>query len=121
MPTGLKNSPAILAPGMIRQGPRASINIASQVIFAATNVPQVFPPHFVPPGLVPLLRGVNGQTGNAQSAYVSDCAEGLFGQGFRIITSDTEISYPADNLGRIWVMGTKGDGVLATINGAAID
>lgn len=104
--------------------PRNAVNIVIQLIFAATNVPQKFPAVKVPLGLTVGLTGTNGSAANAQNAYAASYPENLTGVGRVVIppsiSPESEVQYPADNLGQIWVMGTQGDGVVATIRGAAI-
>jgi len=108
--------------GLVESDPRGAINEVVQIIFAATNVPQRFPPLAVPPGVGVSLRGVNGATVNTNDAYVARYQDSLNGAGRMVIAPSfsTSVSYPADNLGQIWCMGTAGDGLLASIAGVSV-
>lgn len=112
------------APPLVEMQPRNAVNIVLQLIFAATGVPMKFPAIRVPAGLTVGLTGTNGSAANAQSAYAASYPENLTGIGRVVvppsISPQNEVQFPADNLGQIWVMGTAGDGVVATIRGAAI-
>ena len=121
MPTGLFNSPKNTAIPLAKTQTRRAINQNYQMIFAQTNLPQRFPGVIVPPGLSVSLRGQNGSpAGNSASCYASSNFNNVKGPKAYTITPDTEIDYPADNLAQIWVMGTAGDGVIASIRGHSI-
>ena len=118
MPTGLKNSKPLQA--FPRQSRQTTVE-TFQIVFAETGVPQTFPPLLIPPGIAPALRGVNGLAANAEVCFVAANPDLLLSPSQRrTITPDTEIQYPARRLSEIWVMGTKGDGVAATVSGIGI-
>lgn len=110
-PTGLSNSPGVAAkPGF----GATAINIAYQVLIAATGVPQVLPGVTIPPGTLVAIRAHNGtDAGNQHVVRVADNRDALTTAGTlgSTITPDSEISWPCDNGGTIWVVGTAGDGV----------
>lgn len=108
-PTGLRNSPGVTGkPGM---GPRA-INISHQALIVTTGSPQQLTPLFVPEGSLVSLRAHNGtDNGNQHIIRVADHPELLTGSLGTVITPDSEISWPCDNTGQIWVAGTASDGV----------
>lgn len=123
MPTGLKNSPisgiigAGAKPGWPSQ-PRGAINQSVRMIFTATGTPQVSQPVFVPPNCNVYVRGHNGTaTGNSAPCRVALSPEGLMlsSPAGDVITPDTEINYPVDNLVQIWGVGTAGDGLIISI------
>lgn len=111
-------------PTLTELQPRNAVNIAIQLIFAATGVPMKFPAVNVPAGLTVGLTGTNGTAANAANAYAAAYPENLTQAGRVVIppsvSPESSVQYPADSLGQIWVMGTAGDGVIATIRGAAI-
>jgi hypothetical protein len=111
-------------PQLTELQPRNAVNIVIQLIFAATGVPMKFPAVAVPPGLTVGLTGTNGTVANTANAYAASYPENLTQAGRVVIpptlSPQSEVQFPADNLGQIWVMGTAGDGVVATIRGAAI-
>jgi hypothetical protein len=91
------------------------------MIIAVTGLPQRFPGFIVPEGLSVSLRGHNGlATGNAASVYVGQHQEYANPAYGRVITPDTEIQFPVDHTGQIWVYGTAGDGVVCTVSGVPI-
>lgn len=108
-PTGLRNSPGVAAkPGF---GPQA-VNISHQVLINTTGVPQQLQPIMVPPGTLVAIRAHNGtDAGNQHVVRLADNSEALTGNLGSVITPDSEISWPCDNTGQIWVVGTAGDGV----------
>jgi hypothetical protein len=119
MPTGLKNSPP-LGQGLVSSQPRKAINFTIPLIFQATGVPITFPGLIVPEGLSVSLRGATALGVNASIVRVAENREGLQSGGGRIITPDTEISFPVDHLGQVWAVGTLNDGLIATISGVPI-
>ncbi|HMG85589.1 MAG TPA: hypothetical protein VK574_07590 [Terracidiphilus sp.] len=122
-PTGLTNSKednlGTAAGNMV--GPRGAIFAVIQITFAASNQPIQFPQYLVPLGCSVSLRGDSGVGANAAIVFAAANPSALQPGGRRAsITPDTEITYPVDNVGQIWAMGTAGDGLLATIRGGAI-
>jgi hypothetical protein len=127
MPTGLSNSPGLTsssAAGLIGKDakigvpvqPRAAINQTYRMIFAATGVAQVSQNIFVPPNCNVYIRAHNGQAaGNTAPCTVAITREALGTNQGDVITPDTEISYPVDNLHQIWAQGTLGDGIIISI------
>ena len=125
MPTGLKNSPdgsgGSSLPSLVSSQPRKAINHTLRLVLAVSGLPQRFPGLIVPEGLSVSLRGHNGTaTGNAAPVYIGAHQEYANPAYGRIVTPDTEINYPVDHTGQIWVYGTAGDGVVATISGVPI-
>jgi hypothetical protein len=105
--------------------PRNAINFTTQLVFAATDVPQRFPALIVPHGLSVALRGVVGGTVNTNAAYIATTRDELTeaASGRYTISPESQntvVSFPVDNLGQIWAMGTKGDGLIASVMGASI-
>jgi hypothetical protein len=127
MPTGLKNSPGLTGSGgvigagaMPRTGlvPRKAINYSVRMIFAVTGVPQVSQAIYVPPGTSVSIRAHNGlPTGNTAPCRVAQSREELLlsATSGDVITPDTSISFPVDNLGQVWAVGTAGDGIILSI------
>lgn len=124
MPTGLKNSPdgsGPSLPSLVSSQPRKAINYTIRLVLVADNTPQRFPGVIIPEGLSTSLRGHNGgATGNVQPVYVGPHPEYANAASGRIITPDTEISYPVDHGGQIWVSGKTGDGVILSVSGVPI-
>ena len=124
MPTGLKNSQDSVpgAPGgLVSSQPRKAINYTIRLLLTADNVPMRFPGIVIPEGLSVSLRGHNGgATGNAQPVFVGPHPEFANASSGRIITPDTEISYPVDHGAQIWVSGKTGDGVILSVSGVPI-
>jgi hypothetical protein len=127
MPTGLQNSPGLTGSGgVIGAGstpstglvPRKAINYSVRMLFAVNDVPQVSQPVYVPPGTTVYIRAHNGTTtGNSAPCRVA-LSVGELSLGSTsgdVITPDTEISYPVDNLCQIWAAGTAGDGIIIAI------
>lgn len=112
-PTGLSNSSSLNAkPGF----GTTSVNQSVYVILRATGVPQQAPPIVVPGGSMVAIRAHNGaNAGNQYLIRVSRQPELLGSQDGDPITPDSEISWPCDNLGQIWVVGTAGDGIRISI------
>jgi hypothetical protein len=112
-PTGLTNAPGVSAkPGWM---PKA-FNNAHYVILDATGKPQPAQPVYVPAGSVVMIRAHNGvDAGNQHVIRVAHSPEELTGTGGDPLTPDTEITWPCDNTGVIWVSGTAGDGVRIAI------
>jgi hypothetical protein len=118
MPTGLTNSPKTLGglPNIGPMPPRSAINRTFNVIITTTGVPQPCPAVAVEPGANVSVRGSNGtNAGNAALVRTALYRGALSGQGGDPITPDTEINYPIDNTGQIWVVGTAGDGIAIAI------
>ena len=119
MPTGLKNSPDLGGPGGMPEWamqPRQAVNRQFTAIIATTGLAQPLPPVHVPPGANVSVRGHNGATGNTAVVRASvSRADLLQTNGGNPITPDTEISFPVDNVGQIWIVGTAGDGVVVAI------
>jgi hypothetical protein len=117
-PTGLSNSPKgnpSPSSPLLR-----SINRTYSVIVASTGIPQPCPPSAVEPGAQVSVRAHNGTTaGNTDPVFTALYREALFAGGGDAITPDTEINYPVDNIGQIWVTGTAGDGIKVSIRAAA--
>jgi hypothetical protein len=127
MPKGLNNSPGLTGSGgIIGLGstpntglvPRKAINYSMRMIFTASGVPQPSQALRVPANTTVYIRAHNGTpTGNAAPCRVALSAAEL-SQGSTsgdVITPDTEISYPVDNLCQIWAAGTLGDGIILSI------
>jgi hypothetical protein len=120
MPTGLKNSPINSEP-VSHIGPRAAICDTYQVVFTVANQPIQALPVIVPLGCSVAIRGVTLQGVNQGVVAVSNNPAGLYSSAARIITPDTEISFPVDRLSQIWAMGANvGDGLVITVSGAAL-
>jgi hypothetical protein len=63
-------------------------------------------------GATVTIRAHNGtNTGNANFVRVAHQPEILTGIGGDPITPDSEITWPADQTGQIWVVGTAADGI----------
>lgn len=122
MPTGLNNSKDEANLGTaVNVGPRKAIFAVIQITFAASNQPLRFPQYLVPLGCSVSLRGDSGVGVNAAVVFAAANPGALQPGGRRAsITPDTEITYPVDDIGQIWAMGTAGDGLLATIRGGAV-
>jgi hypothetical protein len=106
--------------GLEQLQPRGAVNFSMQVIFAATNVPQLLPPLHVPPGLSVTLGGTTPNGNNLASASAAYYPEQVGGAGAYLIAPGGSVTLPVDNLGRIWVVGTKGDGLAVSMRGASI-
>jgi hypothetical protein len=106
--------------GMAQSEPRNAVNVSIQLVFAADNIPQRFPAFQVPKGLSVSLRGVSGSDVNKSTAFAGLYAEQLGGSGQYTISSDTEVTFPADNLCQIWCMGKEGDGLVASVRGSSV-
>lgn len=92
--------------------PQGAINITLPVILLATNTPQPCVPYQVPRQAVVNIRAANGtNTGNQFSVYVGQSPSECMGTSARQISPDSEINYPVDNTGQIWVRGTAADGI----------
>jgi hypothetical protein len=112
-PTGFRNSPGVaFKPGFLTR----SINQSVYVILNATGVPQQAPPINVPAGTLVSIRAHNGANGgNVATVRISHQPELLGSTDGDPITPDSDISWPCDNLGQIWVVGTAGDGIRISI------
>jgi hypothetical protein len=101
--------------------PRAAINIQSQLVFAATGVPQALPVIHVPADCIVYIRAHNGTTGNAQNCRIAMSREELIAGNAMgsTLTPNTEVPFPVDHLGQIWAVGTAGDGIIARINASS--
>jgi hypothetical protein len=82
--------------------------------------PMRFPSVIVPLGCSSVLRGGNGSQPNAGNVFVGEYPDQLLDIGRITISPDTEIAYPVDNLGQIFCAGAAGDGLIATVRGAAL-
>jgi len=118
-PTGLRNSVGLInAPGLAAKPGfmPTSVNQSVYVILGATGVPQQAPPINVPGGTLVSIRAHNGtNAGNANIVRISRQPELLGEIDGDPITPDSDISWPCDNLGQIWVVGTAGDGIRISI------
>jgi SH3-like domain-containing protein len=97
--------------------PAPSVNYSFKIVFATTGVPQVFPSLRIAPGWAVSVRGNNGTTGgNANAIYVARKRSALLlPTQTETVTPDTEISFPVDNVGQIWAVGTAGDGAIVSV------
>lgn len=88
-----------------------------QVIFSVTNKPQQVPPFVVPPGASVTLYPTTSSGVNAHACFVGDEPDLLGTTASRALPAgaDVSIGLQVDNTGRIWVMGTQGDGVLVIV------
>ncbi len=88
-----------------------------QIVFAATNVPQNVPSFVVPPGASVTLFPTTSTSLNAHICYIGEQPDQLGTTGSRTLPSaaDVSISLQVDNTGKIWAMGTEGDGVLVIV------
>ena len=117
MPVGLFNSLAG-QPNQPGQHPTSHqvVNDSFRLVLAATGVAQLVPSLRVPPNCTVNIRGHNGTgAGNSATITVGPYKESLGGPSSYPITPDTEIWYPASDIGRIWVVGTAGDGVIVSV------
>jgi hypothetical protein len=120
MPTGLKDSPLGPVAALVSSQPRRAVNNTINTVIAQTGVPQVLPAVIVPAGLSVALRGSTAAGVNAGVVRVALYPDVLLSGGGRVITPDTEISFPVDHLGQIWIIGTAADGLVVTISGVPI-
>jgi hypothetical protein len=77
-----------------------------------------FPNAVVPNDATVRIRAHNGtNAGNTNPIGLCDSAEQAraIQAAADFMNPDDEVIYPADNLGRIWVRGTPGDGAIASI------
>ncbi|MGA9071864.1 MAG: hypothetical protein WB424_16495 [Terracidiphilus sp.] len=115
-PTGLSDAPSIQ-----NQKPRntaaKSINHSHFVIPPVINVPFQAQPIYVPPGTLVSIRAHNGtNAGNVNPVRIGHNYDELSGTGGDPITPDSDISWPCDNTGQIWVISSyAGDGVRISI------
>jgi hypothetical protein len=98
-----------------------SVNNFVTVIIAATGVAQPVLAAFRPghQGVV-RVRAHNGQAaGNVAPVQVADYREGaaIGAAGAQTLTPNTEMIFPTDNTGRLWISGTLGDGVQISVKG----
>jgi len=128
-PSGLTNTPGLGGLGPQTTGyatiptrrgngqTSPSVNYDFTIVFAATGVPQACQPLAIAPGWAVSVRGNNGTlSGNANPVYVAKTrARLLLSVMPQPITPDTEISFPVDNTGQIWGVGTEGDGIIVSI------
>jgi hypothetical protein len=96
--------------------PAIVVNWSHTLVFAATNVPQQFPPFRVPPACSVRVRANNGQiAGNTKVVFVSEYRDVLqVGNGVPLNPLD-DIALPVDNTGKVWSMGQAGDGVTVQV------
>jgi hypothetical protein len=119
MPTGLQNSPPFFSPKQTAPAgkfPLPAINEQFAVVIASTGVPQPCPARRVPPGAQVTVRG---KVGNAAPVMTGLYREAVAGSAGYAVTADTEVFYPVDNLGLIWINGTAGDSALVAIRASA--
>jgi hypothetical protein len=109
-----------LAPAESLPGPPLYVQL--QLIFAATNAPQNVPSFVVPPGASVVLFPTTSTGVNAHASYIGEQPELLGTTGSRVLPAgaDVSISLPVDNTGKIWAMGTMGDGVLVVVSAPQI-
>ena len=119
-PTGLRNSPTIGTSGGKPPFLVHAINRSLYVIIATANVPVPAQAMNVPPGAAVGIRAHNGtEAGNQKIVRIAGSPEELSNGGGDPLTPDTEISWPCDHLGQIWIAGANvGDGVRISIQGA---
>jgi hypothetical protein len=112
-PQGLTNSPGVQAkPGFLA----TTINQSFYVILAVTGVPQQCPPMYVPPGAQVSIRAHNGtDAGNQHIVRLAHQPELLGSTQGNPITPDSDISWPCNSTGEIWVVGNLGDGINVSI------
>jgi hypothetical protein len=116
MPTGLTNTPFTRDQiPAVRPG-RPAINATYKAIFSVTGQPINMPAVSVPPNASVYIRGHNGtNSGNAQPCRAALSPEGLLLTKGDVITPDTEITFPVNNLGQIWAVGTAADRIVVSI------
>jgi hypothetical protein len=99
---------------------RGALNISTRMIFAATGVPQVSQPIFVPPGCNVYVRGSNGTpAGNTGPVRIGLSREAVSGTQGDVIFGTTDVSFPVDNTGQIWAAGAAGDGLIIAVRSVA--
>lgn len=112
-PTGLRDSPGVAH----KQGVmHTTTNQSFYVILAVTGKPQQAPPMYVPPGAQVSVRAHNGLDGGNQHvvrlAHQPELLGAIEGDP---ITPDSDISWPCNTTGDIWVVGTAGDGIRVSV------
>lgn len=117
MVKGLTDSPGLNPNVAPLPGFRAtSMNQSVYVILNATGVPQSAPAIYVPAGASVTIRAHNGtSTGNAGLVRLAQQPELLSGTQGDPLTPDSDVSWPCDHLGQVWIAGTAGDGVRISI------
>lgn len=115
--SGYTSPPAVVLTGGDGAG---AVAIATLNPGVSAFTPQRFPSVIVPLGCSVVLRGGNGTAPNTGNVFIAEYPDQLTQPGRITISPDTEISYPVDNLGSIWCAGAVGDGLIATVRGAAI-
>jgi hypothetical protein len=123
MPTGLTNTPGIIgagSPGPNARPSRAAINNSVKAVFPTTGLAVNLPAIAVPANCSVYIRAHNGSNaGNTDPCRVAINPEGLLGTKGDVITPDTEITYPVNNLAQIWAIGLPGDGIIVSIRASA--
>jgi hypothetical protein len=127
MPTGLRNTPGPFGAGVLGAGAgpntgpkpgRGAVNKQYIMVFASQS-PAVGPWHApnipVNPGENCFIRANNGLAANTHVIRIALNREELVGLGGYTITPDTEIAYPVDNVGQLWVLGLDGDGAIFSV------
>lgn len=120
MPTGQNDSPAEQNQQNVPYGQGAkagAVNISIRTIIETTGVPLRSTGVFVPQGATVRVRAHNGTTtGNSAPVRLGSYREMLLEESVGdVLTPDTEIIFPVDNLAQIWVTGTAGDGIIVSI------
>jgi hypothetical protein len=108
---------------LTENAPHPAVNMSVQIIFAATNVPRRLPSIRIPAGAVIQIGGTTGKAANAQTAFASLYQDNLASNPTVVPPSNgpqDSVTFPVDNLNQIWVMGTAGDGIYASIRGSGV-
>ena len=117
-PQGLSDSPGLSqngTPNLIQKSGKA-INQSFYVIIRTTGAPQPATAMNVPDGSLVTIRAHNGTAnGNGALVSVSQQPEILNGAGGDPITPDSDITWPCDHTGQVWVLGNAGDGIRISI------
>jgi len=103
--------------GKTAKAPSSYNSGAYRVTIPASGYVQ-FPGVLVPAGAVVRIRAHNGtNAGNANPVAVVDSFDAAISPTTPgdPINPDDEMIYPADNLARLWLRGTPGDGAVASI------
>jgi hypothetical protein len=111
----MTNTSASLIPDTILKFRSSAINVNLQIVIPAAGIAgcQGFP---VPHGATVRILAHNGtDTGNTKVIRVSDNPGGVSGPRSTPLPPNSEITYPVDNLGMIFIAGTPGDGALVSV------